>query len=68
MTPDEFQALRDRMIRLEVIIGDDKRGLMAELASLREAVNDLKGFQLRVMGGFGVLAVVTQVALQHFLR
>jgi hypothetical protein len=62
------EEIRDRLIRLETIVGDGERGLLAEITSLKQAVDDLKSFQLRIMGGFGVVAVVAQVAIQLFLR
>lgn len=60
--------IRDRLIRLETIVGDGERGLLAEIASLKRAVDELKSFQLRVMGGFGVVAVLAQVAIQLIMR
>jgi len=64
------QELRDRLLRLEVIVGvgEDRRGLMAELECLRAAVEDLKAFQLRALGGFGVLAIIAQVVVQYAIR
>lgn len=62
------QELRDRLIRLETIVGDGERGLLAEITGLKKAVDDLKSFQLRVMGGFGVVAVVAQIVIQLVLK
>jgi len=68
MSESDGQELRDRMIRLETIVGDNERGLMAEINSLRNSVESLKSFQLRIMGGFGVVAVIAQVLIQLILK
>jgi hypothetical protein len=60
--------IRDRLIRLETIIGDDNRGVLAELKQLRQSVDDLKTFQIRVLSIFGALAVISQVILQILLK
>lgn len=62
------EEIRDRLIRLETIVGDGERGLLAEITNLKQAVDDLKSFQLRIMGGFGVVAVVAQVVIQLVLK
>lgn len=62
------EEVRDRLIRLETIVGDGERGLLAEIINLKQAVDDLKSFQLRIMGGFGVVAVVAQVVIQLVLK
>lgn len=60
--------IRDRLIRLETIVGDEQRGVLSELKELRQSVQELKSFQLRVMGGFGVVAILAQVGIQMFLK
>lgn len=62
------EEIRDRLTRLETIVGDGERGLLAEITNLKQAVDDLKSFQLRIMGGFGVVAVVAQVVIQLVLK
>lgn len=62
------QEFRDRLMRLETIVGDGERGLLAEITNLKRAVDDLKSFQLRIMGGFGVVAVVAQIVIQLVLK
>ncbi len=57
-------TIMERLIRLETIIGDDTRGLLAELSRLRKSVDDLKEFQLKALGGFGVVFVVLQIVVQ----
>ena len=52
---------------MEVILGDERRGLISELKDLRQAVDDLKAFQIKVMSAFGLVAVVAQVGIQFFL-
>ena len=68
MSDSEIQAMRERMIRLETIVGDNDRGLLAEINSMRIAIDGLKSFQLRILGGFGVLAILAQVAIQILLK
>lgn len=68
MSESEIQAMRERMIRLETIVGDNDRGLLAEINGLRNSVESLKSFQLRIMGGFGVVAVLAQVLIQLILK
>jgi hypothetical protein len=62
------QEIRERLIRLETIVGDEQRGVLSELKELRQSVHELKSFQLRVMGGFGVVAIIAQVGIQMFLK
>ena len=62
------QEIRERFIRLETIVGDEQRGVLSELKELRQSVQELKSFQLRVMGGFGVVAILAQVGIQMFLK
>jgi predicted component of type VI protein secretion system len=62
------QEMRDRLIRLETIIGDENRGLLAELQAVKKSVDELKAFQLRAMGAFGVVAVAAQVIIQLVLK
>lgn len=62
------EEIRDRLIRLETIVGDGERGLLAEITNLKQAVDDLKSFQLRIMGGFGVVAVVAQIVIQLVIK
>jgi hypothetical protein len=60
--------IRDRLIRLETIVGDEQRGVLSELKEVKLSVQELKSFQLRVMGGFGVVAIIAQVGIQMFLK
>ena len=61
------QEIRERLIKMEVILGDERRGLIAELKDLRQAVDDLKAFQIKVMSAFGLVAVAAQVGIKFFL-
>lgn len=60
--------IRDKLIRLETIIGDDSRGVLSELKSLKKSVEALKGWQLKVMGSIGAAAVIAQIAIQVFIK
>lgn len=60
--------IRDRLIRLETIVGDEQRGVLSELKEVKLSVQELKSFQLRVMGAFGVVAILAQVGIQMFLK
>lgn len=60
--------IRERLIRLETIIGDENRGLLSELQGVKQSVDELKSFQLRVMGGFGVVAIAAQIGIQLFVK
>jgi hypothetical protein len=68
MSESELTDLRERLVRLETIVGDEQRGVLSELKSLKDSVDGLKSFQLRVMGGFGALAIFVQVAVQLFFK
>jgi hypothetical protein len=68
MSDHEHEDLRERLIRLETIIGDDNRGVLAELKTLRRTVESLREFQVKVLGVFGALAVGAQVAIQFLLK
>lgn len=68
MSESEIQAIRERLIRLETIVGDHERGILAEISRLQTSVDGLKSFQLRIMGGFGVLAIFAQIAVQLILK
>ena len=67
MSESEIQNMRERLIRLETIV-EGERGILAELNRVSESVDGLKQFQLRAMGGFGVVAVVAQVVIQLLLK
>mgnify|MGYP000114601865 CR=1 FL=1 len=41
------QEMRDRLIRLETIIGDENRGLLAELQGVKKSVDELKALSAR---------------------
>ena len=62
------QEMRDRLIRLETIIGDENRGLLAELQAVKKSVDELKAFQLRAKGAFGVMAIGAQIIIQLVLK
>jgi hypothetical protein len=68
MSDHERDDLRERLIRLETIIGDDNRGVLAELKTLRRTVESLREFQVKVLGVFGALAVGAQIAIQVLLK
>ena len=62
------QEMRDRLIRLETIIGDENRGLLSELQAVKKSVDELKAFQLRAKGAFGVMAIGAQIIIQLVLK
>ena len=62
-----IMELRDRVVKLETIFGDEHRGVLAELDDLKSQVSDLKIFQIKVMGAVGALSTIVQVLIQHFL-
>jgi hypothetical protein len=71
----ERDDLRDRLIKLETIIGDDNRGVLAELKSLRitvenlnAAIGVLREFQIKVLTAFGMVAIAIQVIIQVLLK
>lgn len=61
------QEIRDRLLRMEVILGDEHRGIISEMTALRKSVDELKAFQIKAMSLFGLVAVVAQVGIQFFL-
>lgn len=52
---------------MEVILGDEHRGIISEMTALRKSVEELKAFQIKAMSFFGLVAVVAQVGIQFFL-
>lgn len=67
MSESDIQEMRERLIRLETIV-EGERGILAELNRVSESVDGLKQFQLRIMGGFAVVAVAAQVLIQLLLK
>lgn len=61
------QEIRDRLIRLETIIGDDRSGLFAELHSLKKSVEELKGWQVKIMSVVGTSLIIVQILVQVFI-
>jgi hypothetical protein len=68
MSESEIQSIRERLIRLETIVGDHERGILAEISRLQTSVDGLKSFQLRIMGGFGALSIFAHVVIQLVLK
>lgn len=61
------QEIRERLLKMEILLGDESRGFIAELTALRRSVEELKAFQIKVMAGFGAIAVIAQVGIKFFL-
>lgn len=64
MDDEEFM---ERLVRLETIVGDDKSGIQAEIARLRQLVESLKDFQTKVLAIFGLLTLALQIAMPLLL-
>jgi hypothetical protein len=60
----DMEELMRRLVILETVIGDDNRGLLSELGRLRKAVDELKEFQLKALGGFVAVGVALQILVQ----
>lgn len=60
--------IRDRLIRLETIVGDEHRGVLSELRSMRVAVDDLKAFQFKLAGAVAALGILWQLLSKFLIR
>lgn len=62
-----LRDLRDRVLKIETIFGNENRGVLAEIDDLKTQVTELKVFQIKVMSAVGILSTIVQIAIQHFL-
>lgn len=60
--------IRDRLIRLETIVGDEHRGVLSELRSMRAAVDDLKAVQFKLAGAVAALGILWQLLSKFLIR
>lgn len=60
--------LRDRLIRLETIVGDETRGVLSELRGLRQGMEDLKAFQFKLAGACAAVAVIWQLVSKTLIH
>lgn len=60
--------LRDRLIRLETIVGDETRGVLSELRGLRQGMEDLKAFQFKLAGAGAAAAVIWQLVSKTLIH
>lgn len=60
--------LRDRLIRLETIVGDETRGVLSELRGLRQGMEDLKAFQFKLAGAGAAVAVIWQLVSKALIH
>jgi hypothetical protein len=58
--------LRDRVVKMETIFGNENRGVLAELDYLKTQVTELKVFQIKIMTAVGALSTIVQLVIQHF--
>jgi len=63
------EKIMERLVRLETIVGtnDEKRGLVAELAQIRTAIEELKKFQWKLIGGGMALFSLAQILVNKLL-
>lgn len=70
MDPQQYERLlmdlRDRVVKMETIFGNESRGVLAELDDLKTQVTELKVFQIKVMTAVGALSTIVQLVIQHF--
>lgn len=64
---ERLSELEARFQRHDTLI-NGKMGIIEALQALQKSVDDLKAFQLRALGGFGVLAIVVQVVIQLIIK
>ena len=64
---ERLTELEARYQRHDTLINGEM-GLIKAIKDLQKTVEELKSFQLRALGGFGVLAIVVQVVVQMVLK